>query len=661
MDQNLRSRPHRPRLKVRSACATCRSRKAKCDGTRPGCTRTVPRKNGTNTRMAQPKLSSHGHDLTPSAHYSRHTPPASVGTPSNNTDPFAESRYTDEGPGNPGPDQNGTYYGAHGRFADQVVAAIDPAAKPHKVPFVDAPLFEHLFLDHKVNSTRSHFVTDLPPRAYADQLVDIYWRYVEPVEPVLDCQRFMENYQTIYSTLEGLPCTRPDFNIWLCILNSVFALAIQRQEHIPAPQRNEQGNRFFLRAWALLPSDLLWTPVSLELLQSLILVNRYLHCTDNQHKTWMTAGVVIRMAQSMCGHGGVGEDEDEDLKMKVWVTCVALDRCTSWSLGKPSTLVLVPLPPASSQRRGANSAQRDSFGMRLYEIGTQIQLAQLRARSTPASGLHQQDEYCAAALQLDASLQKWEDSLPPEWQARNLKMVVDRSSRAEGYLLQLRYLHHRIYLYRPMLARIYCMASNPASPAPRPTSATGSLRNRLLQNAATMCLEAAQQITTLVTETLEPNAYPHPHSHPNQPSQIALLPWWYRIYYLHIAGANFLAAMLHQELFTEAVARSWEAVLAALRAHGHLCTYAGHCARAFERLAERIQRVGGGVGGGLRACGSSRDAGGINAGSMNVGVGASSLQIDQSPPGICFDELFQDIDFEMNGLLFGAWDSGDMM
>jgi hypothetical protein len=77
--------------------------------------------------------------------------------------------------------------------------------------------------------------------------------------------------------------------------------------------------------------------------------------------------------------------------------------------------------------------------MRLYEIGNQIQFAQLRARTTPVSGLQsQQDAYCNAALQLDASLQQWEDGLPPEWQARNLSMVGDRSSRAEGYLLQLR-------------------------------------------------------------------------------------------------------------------------------------------------------------------------------------------------------------------------------
>ncbi|KAL4866931.1 fungal-specific transcription factor domain-containing protein [Aspergillus spectabilis] len=509
MDQHAQSKPHRTRLKVRSACIACRSRKAKCDGTRLGCTR--PRMQGKlgtyiphviHTPMAHTELSSHGHDLAPSAHYSLHTPPASVGMHSNNGDSFAESHDAEQSQGegpDSNPNQNQTYYSAHGRFAGQVIAAIDPAAGSHQVPFVDASLFKNLSVDLPHHSLRSHFMTELPPRGYADQLVDKYWRYVEPVEPILDYQRFFENYEKIYSTLAGPPCTRSD--LWLCILNVVFALAVQRQEHIPPQQRNEQGNRFFLRAWALLPADLLWMPVSLELLQSLVLVNRYLHCTDNQQKTWMTAGVAIRMAQTMCSHRG--ESKDEALKLKVWTSCVGLDRCTSWSLGKTSALVPIPLPPNNCQRRGP-STTRDSWGLRLYEIGNQIQLAQLRARSTPTSrsrqpgsSQSQQDEYCNAALQLDASLQQWEASLPPEWQAQHLKMVVDRSSRAEEYLLHLRYLHHRIFLYRPMLAGIYSLASNPS---PRP-----SLSHRLLQNAATMCLEAAQQVATLVIETLQPD------------------------------------------------------------------------------------------------------------------------------------------------------------
>ncbi|KAL4747394.1 hypothetical protein BDW72DRAFT_209647 [Aspergillus terricola var. indicus] len=644
MDPHPRSKPYKTRLKVRRACETCRSKKAKCDGTRLGCTR--PRmqgRHGNSAPVAHTELSSNGHNLAPSARYSPHTPPDSVTTPSNNGDSFAEAGSTEQGPGegpDPDPDPDRTYYNAHGHFAGQVVAAIDPAAGSHQIPFVDAPLFENLTLDFPLHSLRSCFVAELPPRGYADLLVDIYWRYVQPVEPVLDYQRFVQNYERIYLTSGGPPCTRSD--LWLCIINAVFALAVQRQEHILLQQRNEQANRFFLRAWALLPADLLWMPASLELLQSLILINRYLHCTDNPQKTWMSAGVAIRMAQTMCGHRG--ESKDEALKLKAWAICVALDRCTSWSLGKTSTLVPIPLPPSSCQRR-VTSSEGDSWALRLYEIGNQIQLAQLRARSTPAPGSRlpgssqsQLDDYCNAALQLDAALQKWEASLPLQWQAHNLKMLIDRSSRAERYLLHLRYLHHRIFLYRPMLARIYSMASNSNAPLPRP-----GLSHHLLQNSATMCLEAAQQIVTLVIETIEPD----------QP--IGLLPWWYRLYFLHIAGANFLAAMIRPELFSNSIAESWEAVLLALRGHQHLCAYAMQCVRTFERLASRIRGrwarpVDAGVGAGASA-GEGR-----GATSAGVGMSTGAFEAEELPPGICFDNLLQGIEFEIDSFLFGTED-----
>jgi hypothetical protein len=159
-----------------------------------------------------------------------------------------------------------------------------------------------------------------------------------------------------------------------------------------------------------------------------------------------------------------------------------------------------------------------------------------------------------------------------------------------------------------------------------------------------MCLEAAQRIATLIVETLE-----HDQA---QAEPIGLLPWWYRLYYLHIAGANFLAAMISRELFTESAARSWEEVLGALHAHEHLCGYAVQCGRTFAMLAGRIRRVGGG-GLDVSTCEGSVGGAGSNA-SAGADVGASSLEMDESPPGISFDELFQDIDFDMDGFLFGA-------
>jgi hypothetical protein len=107
----------------------------------------------------------------------------------------------------------------------------------------------------------------------------------------------------------------------------------------------------------------------------------------------------------------------------------------------PNQIDTIPLP--------GSCQEEDSYALHLtrtlelYEIGNQIQLAQTQARNNLVvkSGplrVYQQDEYHAVAVQLDASLDKWEQSLPSDWKLQSLQSVVDRTSRAERYLLHLR-------------------------------------------------------------------------------------------------------------------------------------------------------------------------------------------------------------------------------
>lgn len=205
------------------------------------------------------------------------------------------------------------------------MAGLRPDTTCSLVPFVDAPLFgdigeppRNLVLD---------FASDLP-RAYADRLVAIYWHHVHPVEPVLDQQRFSRTYDAFYSR-SGAP-VHVDHDIWLSTLNLVFALAVQIQESVPMQKRDDEANRYFQRAWALLrPEAILWKPGSLELVQCLLLMNRYLHCTNNQQKTSMTATLAIRIAQNVVcqtSEETSAGDADRSLRQKVWASCVALER-----------------------------------------------------------------------------------------------------------------------------------------------------------------------------------------------------------------------------------------------------------------------------------------------------------------------------------------------
>lgn len=249
--------------------------------------------------------------------------------PSSLPDPLGNGRGSGQDP-----NHNRAYYTAHGRFAGQVAAVIDeragfiPQATAYLVPLVDAPLFGDLELP--VRCSTLSISTELPSQKRADQLADIYWRHINPAEPILDRQQFSQLYAASYSK-SGVSL-RTDPHIRLSILNLVFAIAVQRQECTPFDERNEEGNTYFQRAWALLPAEsILWEPGSLERVQCLMLMNRYLHCTNNQQKTWMTAGLAMRIAQTMCCHfpetpSTKDASDNERLKRKVWASCVALDR-----------------------------------------------------------------------------------------------------------------------------------------------------------------------------------------------------------------------------------------------------------------------------------------------------------------------------------------------
>ncbi|OKL57802.1 hypothetical protein UA08_07261 [Talaromyces atroroseus] len=551
--------------------------------------------------------------LTVEASSDTHTPP---------TGPSSRSGHLNE---DQDPDQNREYYSAHGRFAGDVAAAIDmraglaPVATSNLVPFVDAPLFGDIDLHHPRG-----VLTDLPPRVHADRLVGIYWQHIHHVEPVLNRELFFHDYEASYSRPGAL--LHADHDVWPSILNAVFALAVQRQEAIPRQKRDEEGNRYFQRAWALLrPETIIWKPGSLELIQCLMLMNRYLHCTNNQQKTWMTAGLAMRIAQGMCCHlPEVPSTKDSinnrQSKQQVWASCVALDRCVSWSLSRTSAPPLILLPHRAdsmtsreSYQQSGSQADHFTLGLELHEIGNQIQLAQTQTRNCLASRLglprlYQQDEYHVVAVQLDSCLNKLENNLPSDWKLQNLPNVVDSTSRAERYLLHL----------RPMLARFYLLKSHPTQAAtPNPPN----LSDRLLRECAQICIETAQKIASLIAETLAPD------------EPIGLLPWWYRIYYLHIAGINFLAAMFEPDLFTESISRSWEIVVSALRAHEHLSTYVLQCVRTFETLSTRI---------------------------LWTRYSNSNSSVNEAPgegtSGLLYDDIFQDLGFDFDGFLFGAED-----
>lgn len=226
--------------------------------------------------------------------------------------------------------------GVPGVFAGEVKAAIDarlghrPGVRPSliPIPMTDAPLFGSLSRRQTTTSSTYHTDNVLPPRTHADHLMRLYWCHIHPLEPVLEQKSFSDSYRALFS---GEPLNI-DERTFVSSLNTIFALSTQLQEDIRPDQRAEASNTYFQRAWALLrPEAVIWEPGSLELVQCLLLMGRYLQCTSNPHQTWMVVGSAVRIAQSLGLHlpevsPSSSPSRASRLKRQVWECCVLMDR-----------------------------------------------------------------------------------------------------------------------------------------------------------------------------------------------------------------------------------------------------------------------------------------------------------------------------------------------
>lgn len=132
-----------------------------------------------------------------------------------------------------------------------------------------------------------------------------------------------------------------------------------------------------------------------------------------------------------------------------------------------------------------------------------------------------------------------------------------------------RLMHCRIFLFRPMLARLCCSQPHAATD---PAVEQG-LGDRVAYSCASLCVENACKMIALV------------HEQHDQQDAISVFPWWYRIFYLHITGTILLVTMLRPDLFTSTVSQHWNRLMLLLRAHEHLSPFVQQCVANFESLS----------------------------------------------------------------------------
>ncbi|GAQ05982.1 hypothetical protein ALT_3303 [Aspergillus lentulus] len=547
------------RYKTVLACATCRRRKVKCDGLRPGASMpfipiTPDKCLLSRSSAASPQLPT---PVTPAQTHSWQSDV--VETFSANTP------------------------GISGEFSYAVKAAVNarlglPSSKKRcPILLTDAPLFGLLSLpgvpDLGINPTD----IVLPPRKHADRLVSLYWQCLDPLEPLLDQRSFDAAYQALFDGSE-MECNE---QIFLCTLNLVFALSTQLEESTPSEQRNTASKTFFLRAWHLLrPEVILWQAGSLETVQCLLLMSRYLQCTTNLQQTWMALGSAVRIALSIgldrAEKNMFGSDRENQLARDVW------QQSLSWSLGRRSTVPSVPFLSFHPVRNdndlpdwdGETDVPVSRITQELNQITGYIGLAQALTDSIPAVRqdlvLPTQAEP-SALMQIDECLTGLENRLPPApYNTSSGETATPLDGRL--ILLRLRLVHTRIMFLRPVIARL-CLSHGQTQKVPPP--AETSVGDHVLEACATLCVENAQKLIMLVQEC-------------SRPDRTGLIPWWYRVFYLYIAMQHLIAAMLRPDLFGSLVPKSWNTAVSVFSAHEHLSLSVRRCLNKLQMMWQRV-------------------------------------------------------------------------
>lgn len=215
-------------------------------------------------------------------------------------------------------------------FMKQVKSAVEekvssPESKPSDSVGENPP--RSTLMSRRKNNIESELATyALPPRKFADGLMDVYWNLVFPLYPFVDRAQLNAQYNNIWTG----ESSEYDENMLMCTFNTIFALSCQLSDSIEPRERRASADVFFSRAKELLQFNL-WNSGSAELIQCLLLMGQYLQSTDSAHQCWIVIGLAVRNAQSLGLHlpstiSRFESLQEQRLARIIWYGCVLMDR-----------------------------------------------------------------------------------------------------------------------------------------------------------------------------------------------------------------------------------------------------------------------------------------------------------------------------------------------
>lgn len=237
---------------------------------------------------------------------------------------------------------------------------------------------------------------------------------------------------------------------------------------MPSYERTKLSDLFADKARKLCRLDL-FENGSLAMVQSLLLMAQYLQSTPFPSRCWNCTGMACRLAQGLGLHvesKGVHQrltPLDVEMCRRVWHGCVILDAVVSMTLGRPLMLHgSPPLPlPQDVDGEGAPYVPTPSHSwldfynetIKLYRILADV-ISHIYDRCNDQVEQGNRNNTFEGTLEIDDRISQLETRIPSHlhW-ANPTPLLSDPQASQQASVLQIRYNHLRVLLYRPIFVR----------------------------------------------------------------------------------------------------------------------------------------------------------------------------------------------------------------
>ncbi|RSL83981.1 hypothetical protein CEP51_004191 [Fusarium floridanum] len=499
-----------------------------------------------------------------------------------------------------------------------------------------------VWLNYGSDKFHPMFGMNVPPRAEADRLVNLFWTYVHSLYPFLHWPSFYDRYLTLWTpqtspqesraacSMNGYYSTLNE-SLFHCMLNVVFALGVLHNTELNQQERDDISYTFFRRSKSLLGLDLLENG-STPLVQVLLLMGQYLQTRDITSSCWNIIGMAIRVAQGIGlhlqpeereegdpGNRQAGDQLEEEMRRRAWTGCVLLDRILSLTYGRPlmihsgaahkrlllpsaiddELLTRFPHSPGSQPSDMPSRVECYIHAIKLQDIlgqvltsfyhqgsedegaSSQKAVDESRRKGISNSGLQK-------LLDVDGQLDTWNRNLSAHLQVdsystENSFLGGPRSKRStifcrQATVLKARYLYVRLILLRPSLSELCDSAQSGGT--------NSSMRQSMLIKTGNLCASVAQELVHLITENSRSRAH-------------LLPPPWYNVLYIHGCALVLLLSSLcfpkYNSVDQPSLMADWNRCLTFLREYQAQSQSASRCIRILELLEQEASSYNSGM------------------------------------------------------------------